>query len=248
MQRTIDLNCDLGEGAGSDDELMPLVSSVNIACGAHAGSVEMMMDAVDLAVASRVGIGAHPGHFDPEHFGRIERPITPYEVSRLILIQIEQLYEIAGPMLRHVKLHGALYHQVAYDVHLADTAVSDLARLWPELILFAPAGSPLVDMARARGLPVAEEVFADRTYQRDGTLTPRSRADALVRDEDGAVAQVLQMVREGVVRATDGTLVRVRADTVCLHGDTPEAVGFARRLNAALDLAGIAIKPFTSEA
>ncbi len=248
MQRTIDLNCDLGEGAGSDDELMPLVSSVNIACGAHAGSVEMMVDAVDLAVASRVGIGAHPGHFDPEHFGRIERPITPYEVSRLILIQIEQLYDIAGPKLRHVKLHGALYHQVAYDVYLADTTVSDLARLWPEIILFAPAGSPLVDMARARGLPVAEEVFADRTYQRDGTLTPRSRADALVRDEDAAVAQVLQMVREGVVRATDGTLVRVRADTVCLHGDTPEAVDFARRLNAALDLAGIAIKPFTSEA
>lgn len=243
MRRTIDLNCDLGEGAAGDGELMPLVSSANIACGAHAGSVEAMVAAVKLARRHRVAVGAHPGHFDPEHFGRVERPVTPHEAGRLVLIQLEQMFEIAGASLRHVKLHGALYHQVAYDVYLAEAVVGDLARLWPGLVLFAPAGSPLARLAKARGLSVAEEVFADRTYQPDGTLTPRSRPDALVHDEAAAVAQVLGMIREGVVRATDGAVVRVRADTVCLHGDNPEAVAFARRLKAELEREGIAIKP-----
>lgn len=244
MQLTIDLNCDLGEQAGHDAELMPLVSSANIACGAHAGSLETMIEAVELAMENQVGIGAHPGYFDLENFGRAERAITPEEAGRLVLIQIEQLYEVAGSLLRHVKLHGALYHQVSRDPGLAEAVAAELARLWPELVLFAPAGSVLVDVARTRGIVVANEVFADRTYQRDGTLTPRSRPDALIRDETHAVAQALRMVREGVVRATDGTDVRVRADTICLHGDGVHAVEFARRLNAELEVAGVVIKPF----
>lgn len=242
MQRTIDLNCDLGEGAGHDAGLMPLISSANIACGAHAGTLETMIETVELAARKRVGIGAHPGYFDLENFGRAERAIEADEAARLVLLQLEQLYEIAGDRLRHVKLHGALYNQVAREPLLADGVVGELGRLWPQLILFAPAGSVLARAAQVRGLRVAEEVFADRTYRRDGSLTPRSEPNALIRDENAAVAQVLRMVQEGVVRATDGTDVPIRADTVCLHGDGPDPVAFAQRLRAALKDAGVTLR------
>ncbi len=245
MQRSIDLNCDLGEGAGHDAELIPLISSANIACGAHAGTLETMIETVEIALAHRVAIGAHPGYFDLENFGRDERDISAHEAGRLVLIQIEQLYEIAGAKLRHVKLHGGLYNQVSRDPYLAEGIVADLARLWPNLIVFALAGSQLATIARARGLRVAEEFFADRTYRSDGTLTPRSHPNALIDEEGTAAAQVLRVLREGVVRATDGTDVPVRADTLCLHGDNPNAVAFARRINRDLEKAGVAIKPPT---
>lgn len=243
MQRTIDLNCDLGEDAGHDAELMPFITSANIACGAHAGSLETMIETVELALKHRVGIGAHPGYFDLDNFGRTEREITPNEAGRLVLMQIEQLYEVAGSKLRHVKLHGALYNQVSRDPYLADGVITDLARLWPDLIVIALAGSQLAQAARLRGLRVAEEVFADRTYQRDGTLTPRSRPDALITDETKAVTQVLRIVRDGVVRAIDGTDIRVTADTVCVHGDGPHAVAFARRLSEEFERAGVSVRP-----
>jgi UPF0271 protein len=242
VQRTIDLNCDLGEGTGQDAALMPLISSANIACGAHAGTLETMIETVELALRHRVGIGAHPGYFDLDGFGRAERDITPSEAGRLVLLQLEQLHEVAGAKLRHVKLHGALYHQVARDPYLSDGVVSDLARLWPSLWLVAPARSALADAARARGLRVAEEVFADRTYQRDGTLTPRSQPNAMITDENAAVAQVLRILKEGTVVATDGTEVALRADTVCLHGDGPHAVAFAQRLRTELAAAGVEIR------
>src|SRR5215212_9267279 len=152
-------------------------------------------------------------------------------------MQIEQLFEVAGSRLRHVKLHGALYHQVSRDSQLADGVVSDLARLWPDLILYALAGSQLARAASARGLRVAEEVFADRTYQRDGTLTPRSEPGALITDEDAMVEQVLMMVTRGLVRTTDGSKIPIIAETVCLHGDTPHAVAFAERLRKELTAA-----------
>jgi len=222
---------------------MPLISSANIACGAHAGDLETMIETVELAAKNRVGIGAHPGYFDLENFGRHERPISPAEAGRLVLLQVEQLFEVAGPKLRHVKLHGALYHQVCRDPALADGVISDLARLWPDLILYALAGSALAKAARIRGVRLAEEVFADRTYQPDGTLTPRDRPDALIHDETAAGAQVLQLVREGTVRTVGGTPIALRADTVCLHGDGAYAVPFARRLRHELEAAGIAVRP-----
>ena len=242
----IDLNCDLGEGAGHDAELMPLITSANIACGAHAGNRETMIETVELAVKHQVMIGAHPGYFDRENFGRTERAITPPEAGRLVLMQIEQLFAIAGSRLRHVKLHGALYNQVSRDPHLAEGVVSELERQWPALILFALAGSQLDRAARARGLRVAGEVFADRTYQRDGSLTPRGQPHALITDETAAAAQVRSMVEKGSVRATDGSDVAITAETICLHGDGPHAVAFARRLRAELNAAGIAIKPFAA--
>lgn len=244
--KRVDLNCDLGEGAGNDAELMPLITSANIACGAHAGSLEMMIEAVELATKHRVMVGAHPGYFDLDNFGRVERAITPAEAARLVLMQIEQLFEVAGSRLRHVKLHGALYNQVSRDALLADAVVSDLARLWPDLMVYALAGSQLSRAATARGLRVAEEVFADRTYQPDGSLTPRAEPNAMIEDEDAMVRHVLTMVQRGVVRTVAGTEVPIVADTVCLHGDGPNAVAFAERLRKELTVAGVMIKPFHS--
>jgi 5-oxoprolinase (ATP-hydrolysing) subunit A len=244
--KRIDLNCDLGEGAGHDAELMPLITSANIACGAHAGNLETIIETVELAAKHRVMIGAHPGYFDLENFGRTERAITPQEAGRLVLMQIEQLFEVAGSKLRHVKLHGALYHQVSRDSHLADGVVSDLARLWPDLILFAFAGSQLARTASARGLRIAEEVFADRTYQPDGSLTPRNQPNALITDAAAAAAQVLSMVQRGVVKTTDGTEIPITAETICLHGDGANAVAFAHRLRKELTDAGVAVRPFVA--
>ena len=244
--KRIDLNCDLGEGAGQDAELMPLITSANIACGAHAGSLETMIETVELAAKHRVMVGAHPGFFDLENFGRAERAIAPAEAARLVLMQVEQLFEVAGSRLRHVKLHGALYNQVSRDPTLAEAVVADLARLWPDLIIYALARSPFARAATTRGLRVAEEVFADRTYQRDGTLTPRSQPNAIIDDEDAMVAQVLSMVERGVVRSVDGADVPIVADTLCLHGDGPRAVSFAERIRKELAVAGVAVKAFSA--
>lgn len=241
-RRFIDLNCDLGEGAGHDAELMPLISSANIACGAHAGSLATMVETVQLARAHRVAIGAHPGFFDLENFGRKERDVTPPEAARLVLWQVEQLHQIAGAKLHHVKLHGALYNQVSRTPALAEAVASELARLWPQLVVYALAGSAFARAIRARRMRLAEEVFADRTYRPDGSLTPRTQPGALIEEEAAAVAQVLKMATEGLVTATDGTSVRVRADTVCVHGDGPHAVAFAQRLREELTAAGLKIR------
>lgn len=242
--KRIDLNCDLGEGVGNDAALMPLITSANIACGAHAGNLETMIETVELAVRHRVMVGAHPGYFDLENFGRHERTIAPAEAARLVLMQVEQLYEVAGSRLRHVKLHGALYNQVSRDVQLAEAVVSDLARLWPDLIVYALAGSQFARAARARGLHVAEEVFADRTYQRDGSLTPRTEPNALIADEGVMVEQVMAMVQRGVVRAVDKVEIPIVAETICLHGDGPDAVTFGERLRHELAAAGVTVKAF----
>lgn len=246
MQRRIDLNCDLGEGAGHDAELMPLITSANIACGAHAGDEATILETCRLADAHGVCVGAHPGFADRANFGRIEQAISPADAAELVMSQVAGFSKIAGDRLRHVKLHGALYNQVSRDLRHAAAVTDKLYRFWPELTLFAPAGSELLRAARARQLRVVSEVFADRTYQRDGSLTPRSRPDALIHDEDVAVTQVLRMIREGVVRATDGTEVPIVADTVCLHGDGPDPVAFARRLRAELGAAGVEVKGFSA--
>lgn len=244
---SIDLNCDLGEGARHDAELMPLITSANIACGAHAGDEATMRATVALAQRHGVAIGAHPGFADRENFGRRERTILPAEAGALVLEQIRKLQGIAalaGASVNHVKLHGALYHMASRD---RDLALAVAGAVWASdrnPVIFVPAGSELEKAARSLGLRVASEVFADRTYQADGSLTPRSRSDALIRDEDTAVAQVLRLVREGVTRATDGTDVAIVADTVCVHGDGPHAVAFARRLNTGLRQAGISIRAF----
>ncbi|HVU23681.1 MAG TPA: 5-oxoprolinase subunit PxpA [Opitutus sp.] len=237
--KRVDLNCDLGEGAGHDAELMPLITSANIACGAHAGDTATMRATAALAGRHGVAIGAHPGFADREHFGRTETSLDPAEIVALVAEQIAALQAIAP--VRHVKPHGALYNVAARDRAVAAAVATAVRQADSRLILFALAGSELARAGRAAGLRVAEEVFADRTYQRDGMLTPRSAANALIEAEDAAAAQVLRMVKDGVVRATDGTEVAITADTICLHGDGAHAVAFARRLRRELAAAEIGI-------
>jgi UPF0271 protein len=244
---SIDINCDLGEGAGHDAELIPLITSANVACGVHAGDHETMLAAIELAAGSGVSIGAHPGLNDRAGMGRRELPLTPDAAADLIAIQVGelcQLSQLRGTRVTHVKPHGALYHLASRDYTIADAIAKAVRAIDPALALFGLAGGELLRAGRARGLRVASEVFADRTYQPDGSLTPRGRPDALISDEAGAVGQVLRIVQEGVVRATDGTDVPVAADTVCLHGDGAQALGFAWRLRAELAAAGIGVAPF----
>ena len=243
----VDLNCDLGEGAGHDAELMPLITSANIACGAHAGDEATMRATVALARQHGVAIGAHPGFADRENFGRRELALTPEQSAELVLGQIQKLQDIAGQLgavVHHVKLHGALYNLASRDRRLALAIVEAVWTAEKKPVLYALAGSELERVARAHGdFIVVSEVFADRTYQADGSLTPRGQPNAVISDEEAAVAQVLRLVREGKVRATDGSDVSVKADTVCLHGDGPHAVALARRVSAALKSAGIELRP-----
>jgi UPF0271 protein len=226
--KSVDLNCDLGEGAGHDAELMPLISSANIACGAHAGDPATMRETVALALEHRVKIGAHPGFADRENFGRRELKLTDEALRDLIVRQISTLRELTK--LHHVKLHGALYNLAARDVHIAAVAAAAIESVDRGLVVYALAGSELVRAAQARGLAVAEEVFADRRYRKDGSLVSRDEPGALIANASDALRQVVRMVSEGVVRSIDGVDVAIRADTVCLHGDGPYAVEFAKAL------------------
>ena len=229
----IDLNCDLGEGAGRDAALLPLITSANIACGGHAGDRATMRATLALAQWHGVSAGAHPGYPDRANFGRRERAAAPAEVEALVFRQTRALARCAaerGICLTHVKLHGALYHQASRDPALAEAVARAVRALDPGLILFGLAGGELLRAGRALGLRVASEVFADRTYQADGRLTARGSPEALVEDESAAIARVRRMIQRGRVRATDGTEVPVRADTVGVHGDGPRAVALARRL------------------
>jgi UPF0271 protein len=238
----VDLNCDLGEGAGNDDALMPLITSANIACGLHAGDEVSMRATVRLAQKYRVAIGAHPSLDDRENFGRKEMIVSPVVVRELVVTQIAWLQAIAteqGARMRHVKPHGALYNMAARDRSVADAIAAAVYAVDPDLILFGLSGSELIKAGRARGLRVANEVFADRTYQGDGSLTPRSQADAMIHESAMALAQVKQMIFERTVRARDGEVVPIQADTVCLHGDGAHAVVFAQGLNRELRAAGV---------
>jgi UPF0271 protein len=249
MGAAIDLNCDLGEGAGHDAELMPLVTSANIACGAHAGGEAEMRATVRLAQRHGVSIGAHPGFADREFFGRRELNVQSGEIVRLVRGQLELLIAIAsetGGCVTHVKPHGALYNLAARDARTADAIAEAVAGVDPRLWLYGLAGGELLKAGRARGLSVAAEVFADRTYQSDGSLTPRERPDALLADAAASVAQVLRMIREGRVGSTDGHDVVIAADTLCVHGDGAHAVEFACGLRAALARENIDVRPLVT--
>lgn len=242
----VDLNCDLGEGAGHDAELMPLISSANIACGAHAGDEATMRATVALAKRHGVAVGAHPGFADKENFGRKEQTLTEGEIHALVARQIRELQAVArelGVRVGHVKPHGALYNLAARDLPAARAIAAAVRQCDSRMRLVGLAGSTLVAEGRIATLEVGHEVFADRTYRPDGTLTPRDRPDALITDVAAAVAQVRRMIREGKVRATDGTDVAIRADTICLHGDGPHAVEFARAIWQGLKADGITVGP-----
>ncbi|HXI57793.1 MAG TPA: 5-oxoprolinase subunit PxpA [Polyangia bacterium] len=243
----IDLNCDVGESfgryrLGHDEAVMEFATSISVACGFHAGDAGTMRRTVAAAVARGVAIGAHPGYPDLQGFGRREMKLSAEEIGDIVIYQAGALNAFvgaAGGRLQHVKLHGALYNTAARSEPVAEAAVAAVARLPGRLIIVGPPGSQLAAAAARHGLPFAAEVFADRTYAPDGQLTPRDTAGAFIADAEQAARRMVQLLREGTVEATDGSRLALRADTICLHGDAPNALAFARGLAQALEGAGV---------
>ncbi|MEZ5413630.1 MAG: 5-oxoprolinase subunit PxpA [Opitutaceae bacterium] len=242
----IDLNCDLGEGAGHDVELMPLVTSANIACGAHAGDETTMRATVGLAMEHGVAIGAHPGFPDREQFGRRERAVSPEQIGDWVREQTQALIALAqeaGARVSHVKPHGALYNMAARDFVMAEAVAAAVKACDERLVLVGLAGSELPAAGQRAGLRVAHEVFADRAYHRDGTLVARADPDALIADAVMAAQRMVELLRTGKVRSVDGCEVVLPADTICVHGDGGNAVHFARELRRALIAARMRLGP-----
>lgn len=247
----VDLNCDMGEsfGAyklGSDSEVMKYVTSANIACGFHAGDPATMRRTVKHALEQGVAIGAHPGLQDLIGFGRRDMDISPEEAYDLAVYQIGALWGFVrseGAKLQHVKAHGSLYNMAARNAALAEAIAEAVYRVEPELILFGLAGSELIKAGKKAGLRTASEVFSDRTYQSDGSLTLRSQPDSLITDERRSVEQVIRMVTEGKVLSRQHVDIPIQADTVCIHGDGAHAVQFAERIRRSLAEASIVVQP-----
>ncbi len=241
---SVDLNSDLGEGAGTEREIMPFITSANIACGAHAGDERTMRDTVRLAIAANVAVGAHPGYRDPANFGRAPLDIPADALIADLVVQIETLRGIArseNTDLTHVKAHGALYNSAQRDQGVAASIVAAVKRGAPDAVLFVFPGSAVERLARAAGLRVAREGFIDRAYEADGTLRSRTRADALITDPQRAAAQAVSFIEDGGVPAHDGTFLELEVDTLCVHGDTPGASTILRAARAALVSAGVGI-------
>ncbi len=246
MNLCVDLNADLGEGAGHDEELLTFVSSANISCGRHAGSAEMMRESIRAASERGVAVGAHPGFDDRENFGRREMELPGEEIYALVVSQLEAFRATAeslGVRAHHLKPHGALYNMAARSEEVADAIVRAVQKVDASLILYASAPSALSRLAEAAEVRIAREVFADRNYMPDGSLVPRGRPDALLHDAEKAANRVFGMLRDNTVRAIDGSEVRVEVDTICVHGDTPGAVQFAQQLRLALHQMGIVVAP-----
>ena len=241
----INLNCDLGEGAAYDEQIIPLINSANIACGFHAGNHDMMEATAKLCIDNNVDIGAHPGYPDKENFGRTNLDVTPKQVYDYTLAQLEALGNIVGSTgkIVHIKPHGAMYNQAAKNKELADAIVDAIIDYDKDLILMALSGSQMIKSAKEKKIRYASEVFADRGYMDDGSLVPRTQPGAMITDEDEAVSRVIKMIKTGYVTGVSGKEIPVRADSVCVHGDGAKALSFTRKIRAALEAEGIAIRP-----
>ena len=242
---SIDLNADVGEGL-DDAPLLPLLTSANVACGLHAGSPASIDRTVSLALLHRVRIGAHPSYADRENFGRTEMELAADELRSLILFQlgaVDAIVRARGGKLVHVKPHGALYNRSARDRALARAVAEAVQSYRSDLVLVGLAGSCSIDAAREAGLVTAGEAFADRRYLPDGSLMPRSQRGSVLTDAAGAAEQALHIARDGYAVASDGTRVRIAAETLCLHGDTPGAPLIARAVREQLESAGIPVAP-----
>ncbi|MBS0466944.1 MAG: LamB/YcsF family protein [Proteobacteria bacterium] len=245
--KSIDINCDMGEGfgpwvMGRDLELLDHITSANIACGFHAGDFMTMHQVVGAALQKGVRVGAHPGLPDLQGFGRRAMKVSAAEVQAMVIYQVGALAafaKAAGGGLSHVKPHGALYNMAAKERDLADAIAAAVRAVDARLVMFG--SGEILRAAQAAGLHTAAEVFADRSYQNDGSLTPRSHAGAMIEDESQAAAQVLQMVQQGTVTSVSGQVVSIAAQTLCIHGDQPGALDFARHLRAVLQSNGIRV-------
>ena len=250
MAKSVDLNCDMGEsfGAwrmGADAAVMPSITSANIACGFHAGDPGVMRETVRLAVDAGVAVGAHPGYPDLAGFGRRDLHVSARELEDMLVYQIAALAgfaRAAGVELKHVKAHGALYNMAARDRRLSDAIARAVLSFDSSLVLFGLAGSVMLAAGRDAGLRVAAEGFADRMYEPDGSLTPRSRPGAVVEDPADVARRAVRMVRDGAVITSAGSVLPLQIDTICVHGDTPGADVSARELRRALTEAGIVVR------
>jgi len=250
--KRIDLNCDMGElpehiSDGTQEALMPSFTSVNVACGGHAGDEQTMQTTIKQALRWKLAIGAHPGYPDRANFGRLELKLPPEDVTDFVHQQVRALAHIAarcGAQLTHVKPHGALYNQAVRNREIAGAIAAGVARWTRNIVLVGLAGSPMLDVFRDAGFSVAAEAFADRRYEPDGTLRSRKHADALIRDPDEAAQQALTIV-QGKVIARDGSQVPLHADTLCIHSDTPGSPQIAAQVAKALREAGFNVTPLT---
>lgn len=248
----IDLNSDLGESFGAwrmgdDASLLQVVSSANVACGFHAGDPAGILETLRAAASFGVNVGAHVSYPDLVGFGRRNMQVASSDLRADVIYQIGALAglaRVAGTRVSYVKPHGALYNTIARDERQARDVIGAILAFDPQLALVALAGSPLVEWARAAGLYVVQEVFADRAYLPDGTLVPRREAGAVLHDADLVASRMVRLVEEGFVEAVDGTLVSLEADSICVHGDTPDAVAMAQRLKQALHRSGMELAPF----
>lgn len=245
----MDLNCDLGESFGAytlgmDAAVIPHISSANVACGFHASDPLVMAKTVALAKEYGVAVGAHPGYPDLVGFGRRNLNVTPAEAKAMVQYQIGALQAFCtehGVRLQHVKPHGAMYNMAARDRRLADAICQGICAVDPELILLGLSGSCLLEAGREAGLRCASEVFADRAYEDDGSLTPRGQAGAVITNEEEAVARVLQMVLQGTVQSRGGKTIAIQADSICLHGDGEKAVAFAQKIQKTLSASDVKV-------
>jgi 5-oxoprolinase (ATP-hydrolysing) subunit A len=249
--QTIDINCDMGESThlwpwhiDNDLALLPYTSSINIACGMHAGDPYTMHKLVEEALYKNIAVGAHPGFADRDNFGRSNQSLSPVKLYDLLLYQLGALdafLHISGTRLHHVKPHGALYNMAASDDAMAYAVCKAVKEYDPALLLYGLSGSALIKAAHEFDLPSCNEVFADRSYQQDGSLTPRNAANALIQDEARSLQQVLQMAISGTVTTLNGTAIPVQAGTVCIHSDGEHALAFAKNMHTALIAQGISI-------
>lgn len=241
---TIDINCDMGEGMPNDAAIMPYISSANIACGYHAGNESIMRHTIDLCLKHTVAIGAHPSFDDKENFGRKPIQLSAEELYHLVYKQVEIIQALCKEKqtrLHHVKLHGALYNMAVKDRLISKIAAQAVKDVDPGLIFYGLSGSEMITEAKSVGLKTAHEVFADRTYQPDGTLTPRSHPQALHQNTTDVVKQVDQLVKEKCVTTLTGEIISIEADTICIHGDGDHALEFAKHIHTALQSMGCRI-------
>jgi UPF0271 protein len=251
--KRIDLNCDMGElpeaiANGTQEALMPSFTSINVACGGHAGDVQTMKTTIEQALRWKLAIGAHPGYLDRANFGRIEMNLSPAAIADSVYEQVRTLAEIAGQrsvQLTHVKPHGALYNQAVHNRQLAQAIADGVSRWRRDVILVGLAGSPMLDIFRDAGFRVAAEAFADRRYESDGTLRSRKYEDALIHDPAEASRQALSIAQTGTVTARNGSQVAVTAQTICIHGDTPGAPQIAAAVAQTLRDAGLTLRPLS---
>lgn len=241
---TIDLNCDLGEGCGNDADIVPLISSANISCGAHAGDDGTIAETLRLCATHKVMVGAHPGYAEREHFGRRETGQSAQEIAGLVQTQVEHFLGLArahGVPVRHVKLHGALYNRAARDVEVAAAVARTVQRIDPALRLVGLSGSEMLNIARTLGMAIAHEVFPDRGYDTEGRLLSRDRPGAVIESPEEVAERAFLLASLGLAKDERGRPLMLRADTLCLHGDRNDAVAVAQAVRTRLQRFDIAV-------